>query len=108
MATTVTSKGQVTIPKPVRDRLGIAVSDKDIIDKLASLPQLRDKNGRFDKDAFRQLVAQSNMSERGFFDTARKDMARQQLFDALQSGGAFPQVYDALGRFVFVGLSADF
>lgn len=24
MATTVTSKGQVTIPKPVRDRLGIA------------------------------------------------------------------------------------
>jgi AbrB family looped-hinge helix DNA binding protein len=23
MATTVTSKGQVTIPKPVRDRLGI-------------------------------------------------------------------------------------
>ncbi len=27
MATTVTSKGQVTIPKPVRDRLGIAPGD---------------------------------------------------------------------------------
>ena len=23
-------------------------------------------------------------------------------------GGTYPQVYDALGRFVFVGLSADF
>jgi AbrB family looped-hinge helix DNA binding protein len=28
MATTVTSKGQVTIPKPVRDRLGIAPGSK--------------------------------------------------------------------------------
>jgi len=27
MATTVTSKGQVTIPKPVRDRLGIKPGD---------------------------------------------------------------------------------
>jgi antitoxin PrlF len=27
MATTVTSKGQVTIPKPVRDRLGIERGD---------------------------------------------------------------------------------
>ncbi len=27
MATTVTSKGQVTIPKPVRDRLGIKRGD---------------------------------------------------------------------------------
>ena len=27
MATTVTSKGQVTIPKPVRDRLGIEPGD---------------------------------------------------------------------------------
>jgi outer membrane receptor protein involved in Fe transport len=24
------------------------------------------------------------------------------------NGNTFPQVYDALGRFVFVGLSADF
>ena len=28
MATTVTSKGQVTIPKPVRDRLGIKAGSK--------------------------------------------------------------------------------
>jgi len=28
MATTVTSKGQVTIPKPVRDRLGIAAGSR--------------------------------------------------------------------------------
>jgi AbrB family looped-hinge helix DNA binding protein len=27
MATSVTSKGQVTIPKPIRDRLGIAPGD---------------------------------------------------------------------------------
>jgi peptidyl-prolyl cis-trans isomerase D len=85
------------------DKLGIDVSDQTLLDQLAMRPQFRDKDGHFDKKLLRQMVANSGMSERGFLDTARKEMAQQQLFDALQSDGKIPQtivdnIYRARGQ----------
>ena len=47
MATTVTSKGQVTIPKPVRDHLGIAPGSQ-VEFRRAARRQHRDRESRWD------------------------------------------------------------
>ncbi|MGE3624121.1 MAG: SurA N-terminal domain-containing protein [Bdellovibrionales bacterium] len=85
------------------DRLGIRVSDKDILGKIMAQPQFQDKDGKFDKQLFRSMVNQSNMSERGFLDIARKEMAQQQLYESLQSSPKTPatiaeRVYFARGQ----------
>ncbi|MEA2980412.1 MAG: antitoxin PrlF [Alphaproteobacteria bacterium] len=58
MSTTVTSKGQVTIPKPIRDRLNIkpgsavdfelAPDGRIVLTKAGKMPATRPK-GRFDR-----------------------------------------------------------
>jgi len=84
-------------------KLGISVGDKPVLDLLAAQPQFRNKDGSFNRAQFRELLVRANMSERGFLDSSRQDMAQQQLIDALQSGGDIPQtiidsVYRARGQ----------
>ncbi len=80
-------------------RLGIDVSNKTLLDRMASQSQFHDKDGHFDKTILHQMVTQSSMSEGAFLDAARKEMAQQQLFDALQSAGKVPEtIIDSLYR----------
>src|SRR5580704_12591054 len=56
------------------ERLGIAMDTKQAVDTFAARPQFRDKDGKFNKDLFRQMIAQSGLGENGFIDEARKEM----------------------------------
>ena len=85
------------------ERLGIGMDTKQVVDSFATRPEFRGKDGKFNKDLFRQLIAQSNMSESNFLDAARKELTQKQLFDALKSGGDIPEtivenVYRARGQ----------
>lgn len=73
-------------------KLGIEIGDQTVIDWIASQPQLRDKDGKLDKNLLRRVIEQSGLSEQGFIDAARKDMERRQLLSTLQIGDAAPNV----------------
>jgi peptidyl-prolyl cis-trans isomerase D len=72
-------------------RLGIDVGSKQALETIAAQPQFRTKDGKFDREAFRELAQQAGANETTFIDNQRKAMAQQQLFDALKSGGSVPQ-----------------
>jgi peptidyl-prolyl cis-trans isomerase D len=85
------------------DRLGIKVSNQQIVDKIAAQTSFRDKNGKFDKEAFRNMLAQQGMSENNFMDSARSDLSKQQLFGSMDAGSPAPktmvdEVYRARGQ----------
>ena len=84
-------------------KLGINVSDKEFLGRIAAMPQFRNKDGTFNKTLFRQVVQQADMSEGSFIDKARKEMAQQQLVNALQVEPKIPQtiidnIYRARGQ----------
>ena len=84
-------------------RLGVDASNQEVLDKIISEPHFHDKDGNFNKDMFRQMIAQSGMNESNFMSTAREDLAQQQLFDSIQTNGKLPEtiideVHRALGQ----------
>ncbi|HUY68515.1 MAG TPA: SurA N-terminal domain-containing protein [Alphaproteobacteria bacterium] len=72
-------------------RLGVTVGDRTVLDEMAALPQLRDKDGGFNKDLFRAMLYKSGLSEKEFFATERQRLARQQLVGALTGNAQVPQ-----------------
>lgn len=63
--------------------LGIDISPQALLNKIAALPQFRDKDGRFNLPLFRQLMAQEHLNEHDFMEQGRQDMIRRQLMDVL-------------------------
>ena len=72
-------------------RLGINVSDQSILEKLAAQPELRDKNGNFNAQLWRQMLAKGGFSERSFLDTERKNAERRLLLQTLVNNAKPPQ-----------------
>jgi peptidyl-prolyl cis-trans isomerase D len=72
-------------------RLGINVDQEAVLKLLADQPQFRTKDGSFNKDLFRQLIAQQGLTERSFLAQGQVDMARQVLLDGLGGSSAIPQ-----------------
>lgn len=84
------------------ERLGIDVNEKVIIQHLAALPQFQ-KDGQFDRDLFRQRLAQIRMTEHDLVTQSKQEMARQQLMNTVANIGKIPQavidaVYEARGQ----------
>ena len=53
----VTEKGQVTIPKEIRDRLGIGPgSEIDFVEDGSSVKIVAANSGQFDEEAFRRTL----------------------------------------------------
>ena len=72
-------------------RLGIDVSDDEVLKLLGDQPQFRNKDGSFNKDLFRQILAQQHLSEHDFIEQGKQDLSRQQIINALNTGHGVPQ-----------------
>ncbi|MGE0109518.1 MAG: SurA N-terminal domain-containing protein [Bdellovibrionales bacterium] len=72
-------------------RLGIDVGQDQIISKLASVPEFRDKDGHFRKSLFQDILRRTGMSEQFFLESERKDTARRLLVSALSTGAIVPK-----------------
>jgi len=78
-------------------KLGIEVSAQTVLDEVAAQPQFRDKEGKFNRALFRQLLEQAHLNEGNFLGEGQKDMQRQQIIAALTPSSKPPQtVIDAL------------
>jgi peptidyl-prolyl cis-trans isomerase D len=72
-------------------RLGFDVGDQAILNRVAAMPHLRDKNGRFNTQLWHQALGKAGFTERGFLDNEREDSARHLIFDVLTNKDSTPQ-----------------
>jgi len=63
---------------------GFQVSDGLLRQTIAGIPELQ-RNGRFDSDLYRRVLAQQGMTEAQFESNLRRDMAQQLMRASLQS-----------------------
>ena len=71
--------------------LGLALSDKTLVDGIADDPDLKGPDGKFSKQGFDRLLNQMGLSEQGFLKLRRKDELRSQMLGALIKGQAVPK-----------------
>jgi peptidyl-prolyl cis-trans isomerase D len=80
--------------------LGIRVGDDVLRARIAADPQLQGAGGQFDPQRFQQLLFQNNLSEAGFVELYRHDLARGIVTDPLYIGVRPPDVLvDRLYRY---------
>src|SRR5271170_1847964 len=80
--------------------LGLAVSDDELVKAIREAPGLQDDKGGFDRDKFNQLLRDSGLSERGFFNEQRKVTLRQQIGVSLAAEIVAPKpLIEALAHF---------
>jgi peptidyl-prolyl cis-trans isomerase D len=63
---------------------GFQISDELLRQTIADIPELQ-RNGRFDNDLYRRVLAQQGMTEAQFEVNLRRDMAQQLMRSSLQS-----------------------
>ena len=71
--------------------LGLALSDKTLVDDIANDPDFKGADGKFSKQGFDALLRQNGLSEQGFLHIRRKDELRKQLIGAFVTGQAVPK-----------------
>ncbi len=73
-----------------QDRLGMAVSDRQVQAWIADQSMFKDDLDRFDRLRFDAVLRQTGLSEAGFVATLRQDISRQQIIDSVSSGFRAP------------------
>ena len=71
--------------------LGMALSDKALVDGVANDPGFKGPDGKFSKQGFDDLLHRMGLSEQGFLKLRRKDELRTQLIGAFVKGQAVPK-----------------
>jgi peptidyl-prolyl cis-trans isomerase D len=78
-------------------RQGINVGPSAVLDIISSEPQLRAKDGSFNKQLFRQFLDQQRISEGAFIAQEQETLSRQLLLSAVNGASIAPQsAVDAL------------
>ncbi|ESQ82935.1 hypothetical protein AEAC466_15635 [Asticcacaulis sp. AC466] len=78
------------------DSLGVKPSAKMIVAEIAKIPAFFNSvTGRFDKDTYRQLLAQNQMNEKMFESSVSDELASQQYLTAAVAGVRAPRIYAA-------------
>lgn len=72
------------------ERLQIAVPDSAVRDFVFLIEGFRGLDGQFSRLAFENFLRSNDMSEQGFLELVRTDLARQQVALAVRSGAAAP------------------
>ncbi len=60
-------------------RMGLAVSEQQIIREIVQQPVFQDAAGAFDRSRFVQALRSSDLSEQGYVEQLRRDLQRQQI-----------------------------
>lgn len=77
---------------------GVQPSDKLVAEQLRRIPAFFNSvSGQFDKDLYRQRLAENGMTEASFEQRVRDDIAQNQFATALANGFTAPRAYTALG-----------
>ena len=78
-------------------KLNIDVNQKAILDEVASQPQFRDKDGKFNKALFLRLLEQAHLNETTFINEGRQDLERHQVIDVFSTKSKLPPtILDAI------------
>jgi len=78
------------------DSLGVKPSAKMIVAEIAKIPAFFNSvTGRFDKDIYRQRLAQNQMTEKQLEDSIADEIASQQYITAAVAGFNAPRIYAA-------------
>jgi len=72
------------------DRIGLSVGDATVAAKLSAIASFQGVSGNFDREAYRQVLQQNNLTEATFEAGLRADTARQLLQTAITGGIAAP------------------
>jgi peptidyl-prolyl cis-trans isomerase D len=73
-------------------QLGIRVSEQAVLDRLASHPQFRTEDGRFNRQLFQMILRQNGLSEESFLLSQREEDGRRMLFEALAANPEIPDL----------------
>ncbi len=72
------------------NRLRIIVPDPVLIATTRTLPAFKNADGSFDRARFEAVLRNNNMTEAGFLELMRNDLAQRQLMDAVSAGSRVP------------------
>ncbi len=86
------------------DDLGLRVADDTVRAEVLKVPAFKDSFGNFDANLMRALLQQNGLTEAGFVEDVRGDMARSDLIGAVTAGAnASKTLAEALYRYRFEG-----
>ena len=80
---------QASMNQEVRD-LHIVVPDAVLVGTIQKLPAFRAASGAFDRTRFDAALRSNGITESGFLELMRADLARQQVLDAVTAGARVP------------------
>ena len=81
--------GQVALTKTLND-MRVVVPVPALVDATHKMPAFKGADGAFDKARFAATIRENGLTEAGFLDMMRGDLARRQLFDAVTAGARVP------------------
>ncbi|PLX39406.1 MAG: peptidylprolyl isomerase [Hyphomicrobiales bacterium] len=91
---------EATLDEEARNR-GLGISDETLARQIQNDPALQNGSGRFDRNMFRQLLANNDMNEDFYVRQRRGAEMRQQLSDAVTGGLEIPTAYlEAMNRYM--------
>ncbi len=82
--------GQAAMGQELRD-LRIVVPEPVLVDTIRKLPAFKGANGQFEKPRFDAVIRGSGMTEFGFLEMMRGELARKQLLDSVTAGATVPE-----------------
>ena len=77
----------------VMSKLGLTVSDAQVVQTIQSLPAFAGPLGTFDHNQFLRVISDRDFSEQQFIELVRQDMARSQLTAASGAGLSLSPTY---------------
>ncbi|WP_165772261.1 peptidylprolyl isomerase [Niveispirillum lacus] len=84
--------------------LGLRVADETVRQEVLKVPAFKDSFGNFDANLMRALLQQNGLTEAGFVEDVRNDMARSDMIGAVTAGAnASKTLAEALYRYRFEG-----
>ena len=81
--------GQAALDQELRD-LHVTVPEPVLVETIRKLPAFRGGDGAFDRTRFEAVLRSNNMTEAGFLELVRADVAQRQLLDAVTAGARAP------------------